>query len=351
MENFTSENQHFYIFVEWKNGTTAHDILQKLVNAGGDGVLSLKTIRHRVNKFNHRIININDEPRSGRPHTAVTPILINKIKDIVNKDKHITTRKISDAIGISKERVSYTLHNELSLRKLCKKWIPHVLTEENKLKRVEYSRKSLETLNKGYKNIITGDETWLHSYTIASKEDNKVWLRKGANRLQIVRTAQSSKKYMFCIFFSAEGIVDSFVVPKGTTITGRFYANKILPNMLSNYKKNNGKNSLQELTLHHDNASSHTCRLTKTYLENQGISNLPHPPYSPDLAPCDFFLFPKIKKELKNKKYDHVENLARAVQAVTSRITLEDYHNCFETWKKRLQKFIDNNGLYFEGMK
>jgi len=52
---------------------------------------------------------------------------------------------------------------------------------------------------------------------------------------------------------------------------------------------------------------------------------LPHPPYSPDLAPCDFFLFPKIKKELKNRHFDNVENLARAIQAITDSIPKEDY--------------------------
>ncbi len=111
-----------------------------------------------------------------------------------------------------------------------------------------------------------------------------------------------------------------------------------------------GKNSLEDAILHHDNASSHTSNLTFSYLNEKNISILPHPPYSPDLVPCDFYLFPKIKKSLKNKKYLKVENLARAVQAVTSSIPKEDYRNCFENWKIRLKKCINNNGNYFEGI-
>ncbi len=225
-----------------------------------------------------------------------------------------------------------------------------MLTEENKQKRVTYSREILEILNKDYKNIITGDETWIHSYTISSKEDNKVWLDKGSKRPQIVKTAQNSKKFMFCIFFTYEGVVASIVVPKGTTITGSFYSNKILPKVFSQYMENTGKKPLQGVMLHHDNAPSHTCNLTTSYLQEQNVSLLPHPPYSPDLAPSDFYLFPKIKKELKNKKYYKVENLARAVQSVTSRVSKEDYCNCFENWKIRLRKCIDNNENYFEGM-
>ncbi len=200
MEIFTKKHQHFYIYVEWKNGSKAADIRQKLVNAGGEGVLSLSAIRRWIDAFNHGKINFKDEPRSGRPREATTTHTVNKITEIVNRDPNINIRKISESIGVSIERVSHILHEELGLKKICKKWIPHVLNEENKLKRVEYSKIILETLNKGYENIITGDETWIHCYTLPSKEDNKVWLPKGANRPQIVRTAKNSKKFMFPFF-------------------------------------------------------------------------------------------------------------------------------------------------------
>src|SRR5688572_14083215 len=69
--------------------------------------------------------------------------------------------------------------------------VPHVLTEENKQKRVEISKRLLEYLDNGFRNIITGDETWIHFFTVSSKEANKVWLSKEENRPQITRTAQN----------------------------------------------------------------------------------------------------------------------------------------------------------------
>jgi len=80
------------------------------------------------------------------------------------------------------------------------------------------------------------------------------------------------------------------------------------------------------------------------------VELLPHPPYSPDLAPCDFFLFPRIKKELKGRRFDKVEHLARAVQAVVEGIPKEDYENSFQSWRNRLERCIEFNGEYFEGM-
>jgi histone-lysine N-methyltransferase SETMAR len=208
----------------------------------------------------------------------------------------------------------------------------------------------LEILDNGLNDIITGDETWFHFYTVPSKESNKTWVRGGENRLQISRTAQNAKKRMFCVFFSIEGVMARIVVPKGQTVNGTFYRTNVLPVVFSKYKELKNRKTVRNVMMHHDNAAPHKSKIVTEYLEKEKIISLPHPPYSPDLAPCDFFLFPRIKKELKNQHFDHIENLARAIQAITDGITKEDYQKSFENWKNRLQKCIDNDGNYFEGM-
>lgn len=102
--------------------------------------------------------------------------------------------------------------------------------------------------------------------------------------------------------------------------------------------------------LHHDNASSHKSRIVTRYLKQERVRLLHHPPYSPDLAPCDFFLFPKIKKELAGRHFDRVENLARAIKTITDAIKREDYERCFQNWQERLKRCIEVKGEYFEGM-
>ena len=95
--------------------------------------------------------------------------------------------------------------------------------------------------------------------------------------------------------------------------------------------------------LHHDNAVPHKAGIATEYL-------LPHPPYSPDLAPCDFYLFPKIKQELSGRSFDSIENLSRAIQAIVDGIPKEQYYKSFDSWKNRLKKCIEVGGEYFEGM-
>jgi histone-lysine N-methyltransferase SETMAR len=61
--------------------------------------------------------------------------------------------------------------------------------------------------------------------------------------------------------------------------------------------------------LHDDNAPSHRALVTREFLAHKGIITLLHPPYSPDLAPCDFFLFPKMKLQLQGRRYGRVEEI------------------------------------------
>ena len=74
-----------------------------------------------------------------------------------------------------------------------------------------------------------------------------------------------------------------------------------------------------------------------------------HPPYSPDLAPCDFFLFPKIKSALKGTRLESVDAVkAKATQLLNS-LTLDDLQHCFQQWKIRMERCRDRGGDYIEG--
>lgn len=100
--------------------------------------------------------------------------------------------------------------------------------------------------------------------------------------------------------------------------------------------------------LHHNNAPAHTALRVIHYLASRGWPVVPHPPYSPDLAPCDFFIFPRMKKNLKGKRLDDVEAVKTASQRVLDNIKVEEFQRCFKQWEKRLDKCIESNGEYFE---
>ncbi|PNF15130.1 hypothetical protein B7P43_G15579 [Cryptotermes secundus] len=84
---------------------------------------------------------------------------------------------------------------------------------------------------------------------------------------------------------------------------------------------------------HHDNASAHTALSVRQFLTKNGMIPVPHPPYSPDLAPCNFFLFPRMKRDME----------------ALSSISKDEFRQCFEKWNKRLDMCISVSGEYFEG--
>ena len=101
--------------------------------------------------------------------------------------------------------------------------------------------------------------------------------------------------------------------------------------------------------LHHDNAPSHNALSVKRYLAKNNIPVMEHPPYSPDLAPCDFFLFPKIKSALKGTRFESVDAVkAKATQLLNS-LTQDDLQHCFQQWKIRMERCMDRGGDYIEG--
>ena len=91
----------------------------------------------------------------------------------------------------------------------------------------------------------------------------------------------------------------------------------------------------------------HKCEVVKSFLASEKVKVLNHPPYSPDLSPCDFFLFPRIKKILSGNKYTSRSSLGNAVYQCLQQIPKEDY---LSAWVKRLQKCISVKGKYFEGL-
>ena len=76
-----------------------------------------------------------------------------------------------------------------------------------------------------------------------------------------------------------------------------------------------------------------------------GIKIVPHPPYSPDLVPCDFWLFPK----LRGCRYETIEEMKEAVTNVIDTLTQEDFHGAFQKLLERYNKWIAAGGDYFEG--
>ena len=95
---------------------------------------------------------------------------------------------------------------------------------------------------------------------------------------------------------------------------------------------------------HQDNATVYNSILVTDYLTKMGIKTVPQPPYCPDLFPCDFWLFPK----LRGCRYETIEEIKEAVKVIDA-FTQEDFHGAFQKLLERYNKCIAAGGDYFEG--
>jgi len=81
---------------------------------------------------------------------------------------------------------------------------------------------------------------------------------------------------------------------------------------------------------------------------DNNMTVVPHPPYSPDLAPSDFFLYPKLKMKLKGRRFQ-TEEIQAESWAVLNMLRKNDFQERFKNWQRRWDRLQASEGDYFEG--
>ena len=140
-------------------------------------------------------------------------------------------------------------------------------------------------------------------------------------------------------------------VKKGKNITEKYYKDVVLKKLKKYYEKRRPATGFKHVRLLHDNAHAHTSAIVTAFLNKETVTVLPHPQCSPDLAPCDFLLLPKLKSFLVVRKYQSRQALGSAIHKYLITVPKSAYRDDFKKWIHRLQLCISSHGEYFEGMK
>lgn len=244
------------------------------------------------------------------------------------------------------------LAEDLQMRRIAVKFIPRLLTPDQKAARVAACRDLLDHLEVDenfFDKIITGDESWCYGYDPETKQQSSQWKAANSPRPKKARQVKSAVKTMLICFFDVRGIVHSEYVPEHQTVNQVFYLSVLRRLRESVRLKRPDLWRSGDWFFHHDNAPAHTAISVREFLAKNRMTPLPHPPYSPDLAPCDFFLFSRMKRELKGKRFADIPEVKRESKAALQGIGKDEYKRCFAQWKKRLNQCISVNGEYFEG--
>jgi histone-lysine N-methyltransferase SETMAR len=330
-------------------GKTYKEIKETTEAAYGDQALK-KTQIYEVMKKVKAGKNTEDQRHLSAKKTKRTVNLVASVAAAVKEDARVSIQELASANGVSYGTIQTILHDDLGLSKKSARWVPKLLSDDQKEERVRTSTEFVAAVNRRsmamLDNIVTMDETMVCYHTPQTKKQSKQWIKKGQPGPIKARVHASRTKQMVMAFFDSKGLVYTHIVPRGATINA-IYTVKVLGIFMKNLKKKRPAMLQQEWFFHWDNAPVHTAAVVKNWLAANAVQMLQHPPYSPDLAPADFFLFKRVKEELAGLSLSQ-HTIKNIWEGVVRSISAEECAAAFRGWYKRCRKCIDIGGKYVE---
>ncbi len=231
---------------------------------------------------------------------------------------------------------------------MCARFVSYALTSKQWKDRVtsgcyflQMYEHDPEFLNK----IITGDESWCFAYNLESKHQSATWVGPRSPKAKKLCFEKSSIKTMLVAFFDSRGLIHKDL-------------SQLCKQLMLNFIKMFWIFSLKELIvfvlilrtsgewfLQHDNALAHNAASVRQFLAKKIVTVLHHPPYSLQKAQADYFLFPKLKLQLKRSRFEDV-TIKKNVTDILKGILEMDYKHALDVLAERSQKCIDLNSVY-----
>ncbi|UYV67568.1 hypothetical protein LAZ67_5001242 [Cordylochernes scorpioides] len=219
--------------------------------AFGEAALSRSRTFEWFSRFLKGREKVNDDQPTGRPRSLRCEGNKLKIKELIKSNRRISINYLSSETGLSVGLCHQIVTKDLDMIRTSSKFVPRILTQEQKEVRMDVCK----NMN-GCKKIITGGETWVYQYDPETKRQSSQWIERGEPKPKKARF----KIQRYCLLH--------FLI-----LMVWFTMNLFLSDFLAKHS----------------------------------TIQIPHPPYSPDLAPNDFFLCPILKMKLKGRKFDNVD--------------------------------------------
>lgn len=334
--NITRDQVHCCLLYDFRSGVKPNESFKKLCEAFGENVISQRTVYNWFNKFKQGKYNLKDEPRSGRPSELDNDQLIR----VIEENPNLTTREMESILGCDHTTIARHL---ASLGKVCKygSWVPHDLSAEQRQTRLNVC---LELLSRRrttnwLDNLITGDEKWVFYHNVTRK---KQWLEKGETAKPIPKN-YTHEKVMCCVWWDIKGVIMFELLPKNQTVTAQLYTEQ-LQRLAQNIKEK--RKNHEHVFFLHDNARPHVAKITRHKLLELGWEILPHPPYSPDLAPTDFYLFRSLQNYLNGKQFQNIEDIEENLKLFFQSKSEDFYRQGVHALPHRWRQVIDLEGDY-----
>lgn len=254
MEKPSQNELYFLIVTLQKNDMKASDIHRIIVKAHGN-IISLRRVQDVAKEFRsgERRTTTRAEG-SGRPTSSCTDENANVIAETVENDPHVSCNHLADLTNIPRSSVHRILTEKLNKKSVCARWVPHVLTEQQKANRVRDCRQL--SLHFGHDSsqrltIIT-DEKWIFCRHLQSTHNMRSWIDADGDRPQVARRTISDRKFMWLMAANFSGNFYFEIMNDGGSVNAQRYL-QFLHAALQSFSVDLNCN-MEDFTVMHDNA-------------------------------------------------------------------------------------------------
>ncbi len=336
---------------------SASQIYARLCNVFNQNhIMSLRSVQKWRKQFLEGRTDIHDEARAGRPSDTIEET-VRCVRALLEEDRRHTITDLHHEIEThflhetSRTTIHRALVEHIGMRKVCARWVPRELTEQHRKNRMGAALELLSSyheLGDDYlQRIVTGDETWVHYWTPETKKQSSVWKLPEEPAPKKFKERPSAGKIMATVFWDYRGVILVEYTPPGTTVTKDTYFDTLVRLKEAIRRKRPGLLTRGVILLH-DNARPHVAGNIKWLLEDLKWIVFGHPPYSPDLAPSDYYLFPGLKNHLGGRHFATGDELRAAVDEFFAKMDAQWYAAGIDRLVLRYDKCLNQNGDYVE---
>lgn len=316
---------------------------------GPHATLDAKTIRNCHTKL-MTTGSVVDKPRSGRPSVARSPENVAAVRDMFTRSPGKSTRQAARESGISRHTVRVVLKKDL----IWKPWKPYCVQElslEDCDRRMEYGEIMLSWHSDWpdvFRNIIWSDEAVFHVGGFVNRHNCHYWAE--TNPGMTIEKSQGRPKLTVWCGMTADRIIGPFIL-RDTMNSDRYHQ------MLNEYvwPQISQWDNVADIIFQQDGAPPHFAIIVRDWLDEHFPGRWlgrrgPHewPARSPDLTPCDFFLWGWAKEEVYRTRPSNLDELEERIRAVLENVPQDFLQKSIDDIPKRLRRLVDNAGAYVE---
>lgn len=329
------------IYYEFCSNTGVTECHRNMCARLGEDIVSLSTVKRWYQNFKIKNFDIEDESRAGRP----TVIDETELRKSIDEDQNATSRELASHFNVSQTTIIRALKN-IGLTYKFNRWVPHDLTQNDKEKRKRTCVNLLEYHRKGdfLNRIVTCDEKWVY-YDNTSRKGG--WSEPGVPVRTVTRRTMTYKKILLCVFWDSRGIIYKEYLKSGQTIDSESYSSMLHKVDAAIREKRSKEFRRKVVMFHQDNARPHVSAWTNWNLYKLEWDLMPHPPYSPDMAPSDYYLFSHLQLHLSGEIFNSSEEVKKEVDLFLDSRSPEFFKEGIEKLPKRWQKIVELNGDYY----